>query len=262
MRPSLPLLRAAGPRLFHPDHQPGCANISNSRAMTWRPNASLTPPGVVLCRPSDGETNLKIRRPVLQACSDVSSAARLRGRVLTEPPSSALHSFAAAFELWPAPGPQGEPPPPGGDDEVLARVAVNLEVRGCPRSGEAAAALLSAVPPPDRLPVRRRSSCVAASSKTAALWWASPCTRALRRASTRTPAGGHHSSTVHTTTSSTSSCLRSLACRRPSASPWRSPHGRGGRRTSAISTSSGRPTPPARAATMPPTASPSASSAS
>ena len=132
MRPSLPLLRAAGPRLFHPDHQPGCANISNSRAMTWRPNASLTPPGVVLCRPSDGETNLKIRRPVLQACSDVSSAARLRGRVLTEPPSSALHSFAAAFELWPAPGPHGDPPPPGGGDEVITRVAVNLEVRAAP----------------------------------------------------------------------------------------------------------------------------------
>ena len=107
-------------------------------SMTWRLTSSLTPPpgGALWPTPSDGETNLKIRRPVLQACNgscawtpqDVSSAARLRGRVLTEPPSAALHSFAGAFELWAAPGPHGDTPPGGGDD-VVTSVAVNLEVR-------------------------------------------------------------------------------------------------------------------------------------
>jgi len=60
-----------------------------------------------------------------------SSAARLCGRVLCEPPSAQLHAFNARFEVWrPQPLVAGEEESAEADC-VLTSVPVGLDVRAC-----------------------------------------------------------------------------------------------------------------------------------
>ena len=73
-----------------------------------RASPHATTDAVTLCHIADGETNLKIRSPVLLAHTPAahlaperpSDVARLRGRVLCEAPNANLHSFNGRFDVF------------------------------------------------------------------------------------------------------------------------------------------------------------------
>jgi hypothetical protein len=96
----------------------GCKR-ENPRRQRWE----LTRACLALLYCADGETNLKIRSPVLLANtpaahlapSTPSEAARLSGKVMCEPPNAHLHVFHGRIAIYkPSPAHDGS----GSDDEA------------------------------------------------------------------------------------------------------------------------------------------------